>query len=219
METEYLLCIKGSYLMKSTKKLIKNLLCIAMAVCIILIPLTNVFASGIPTDGNKDESEIKNTIENYLVNFENEDLTTKEIKAEINRFVSQDSLLRTDSFCNLADLLLTRREIISNANSLDLKEYNKTITFDYSNLSILNNSATVDVKMTKMWQYSFYDSESGAANYYEFVLVKENDSWKIDNIIGLCRTIEDYRLVELGDEISLDEMNQYITDIELELTD
>lgn len=99
----------------------------------------------------------------------------------------------------------------------DITEYGKVIEIDYNDIQISYGNALVDVTVTKTWKYDFSEIDSGAVDKYIFNLVYEDNKWKIENVSGLSKIVFDYRLQEMGDQITKEQKNDYLSIFEKEI--
>ncbi len=215
----------------------KKVLALLLVGCLSFMP-TSVGAGTIDEiHGVCEELAVKSCIEDFFCSFENMDNNAEvnemmidmvnisacgEIqKYEMNQAVERKrvSAQSTDdaTFLEMVKLLLQRREIIERATDVDLKEYQKTLDITIESADIKGNTADVDVRVVKKWNYAFSpEVESAAEDYFEISLSKESEEWKISKISGLSNVVMDEELIELGDEITCREREEYINALEEE---
>ncbi len=209
----------------------KKVLALLLVGCLLFMP-TSVGAGTIDEiHGVCEELVVKSCIEDFFYSFENMDNNAEvnemmmdmvNISAcdEIQKYEMNQSAERkrvsaqsTDdaTFLEMVKLLFQRREIIERAADVDLKEYQKTLDVTMESADIKGNMADVDVKVVKKWNYAFSpEVESAAEDYFEISLSKEGGEWKISKISGLSNVVMDEELIELGDEITCREREEYI---------
>ncbi|MGN0514249.1 MAG: amidase domain-containing protein [Lachnospiraceae bacterium] len=130
---------------------------------------------------------------------------------------TKKSLNSDASYINMASLLFERNNIVLKHSQNDITEYGKVIEIDYNDIQISYGNALVDVTVTKTWKYDFSEIDSGAVDKYIFNLVYEDNKWKIENVSGLSKIVFDYRLQEMGDQITKEQKNDYLSIFEKEI--
>ncbi len=185
------------------------------AVLIAMSLITSGFnvhaANGIPQNDSK--SVIVEDVKSFVDTYEAIDISDEEKLIFIENKSSKRANDEDISYINMMSLLLERNNIIQESSESDITEYSKEIDIKYDDINITDNEASVNVTVTKTWNYSFSDIESGAVDNYQFEFVYEDGDWKIDNIGGISNIVTDFRLQKMGDQISVAQKDEYLSEI------
>lgn len=204
-----------------------------MVSCLLLTPNV-VYAQNVIDDvkiTTIEEQEIEKVIYDFFESFEDveesgdreqmiSEITKLSATKPVEAYQMQEGTFITtasneESYLEMVQLLLERREIIENTSDIDLKEHKKEIEIETNTLELQGNVAKVDVQVIRRWYYSFSpDIQSAAADDFQVTLVKEDGNWKIQDIDGLSGIIMDSEIAKLGDEITREQREEYINAIE-----
>lgn len=171
-----------------------------------------------------EEAEVKKVIEEFTNQFEEvkktaslDDIEKLFTSSECSKYSSSSRGISfsENNTIELVDLILQRRKIVCDNSDVDLNEYGKKINYDYQNIYINGDMATVIVNITREWNYVFSpEIKSGAMDQFIFELKNEKDEWKIENIEGLNNILVDEELNEYGDKITRSEKISYLNQFE-----
>ncbi len=186
------------------KRILLAVICILSVLC--TVTNTHVFGE---VNSSIDQDNVKNTIETFFKSYENA------FDNEIMDFYSIDSYFGNNSENikekTLVKTILNRRIVLSQEYpGQKLKELNKQIKFKYDSIDIKNNTANVQVQVTKTFNYNISpDIESGERNNYT-VMLKNDTSWSIVSLDGLIDQIidKDFKSKNI-DPKNIDDLNRY----------
>lgn len=204
----------------------KKLLSAILIACMILAPVTTN-AANTTTDINADKSEIESVVQDFFDTYENVSCnkSTQQIIKELTSLSSHDTVQKSkksdtekeeeSNYIEMAKLLLQRKSIIESASDIDLAEHKKTVEIIYNKTTVQGKRAEVKINVTKTWNYSFSpDIESAAEDDYIIHLTKDEQNWKINSIEGLTDTVMDDAINNMTDEISAQDREIYIQELE-----
>jgi len=169
------------------KRLVSSLLSSVLLINTISVPVMAEEENQVSVTENLSIEEIKEVIECFFTEYEKAfDLSNANANSYKNCFV-KNKTSETNVNLALIDAVLSQRitSALNHIGGAIIKEENKKLLFDYSNIVISNSSATIEVSVTKQFNYNICsDIESESQNLYSIELVKENAEWKILAIHG-----------------------------------
>ncbi len=193
-------------------KRVKVLVCFVVTLSLIM---SNSFFAVNPETAKKINAQeklnsqeiIKDAVKSYIEIYENDFANREQQKGALQKLYSATKTSAPS--IKEMDFLIKRDSVILDTANVDLREYNKTITYDYKELAVDGDTANVRVTVDKRWNYSFSpDVESGAIDNYDFKLKLENGKWKICDVGGLVEaaTMDDEleNVIEESDSMELD---------------
>ena len=199
-----------------SKKFIKGMSIIISSIGISVSLLTNsVYAVNSDSLENLNVTSIQTTIEDFFYEYEtafdNSNLTTD---LYTDYFVSEASA-ETETNIEVIDTMLYRRIMIKDECPGDLRELNKELVFNYASVDYDSNSASVEVEVTKTFNYaSSLDIESATRDTYTILLEKENGVWRISQIENFVDDIMKVQLEDSGVNLNnIDSIRDYRKDI------
>ena len=199
-----------------SKKFIKGMSIIISSIGISVSLLTNsVYAVNSDSLENLNVTSIQTTIEDFFYEYEtafdNSNLTTD---LYTDYFVSEASA-ETETNIEVIDTMLYRRIMIKDECPGDLRELNKELVFNYASVDYDSNSASVEVEVTKTFNYaSSLDIESATRDTYTILLEKENGVWRISQIENFVDDIMKVQLEDAGVNLNnIDSIRDYRKDI------
>lgn len=199
-----------------SKKFIKGMSIIISSIGISVSLLTNsVYAFNSDSLENLNVTSIQTTIEDFFYEYEtafdNSNLTTD---LYTDYFVSEASA-ETETNIEVIDTMLYRRIMIKDECPGDLRELNKELVFNYASVDYDSNSASVEVEVTKTFNYaSSLDIESATRDTYTILLEKENGVWRISQIENFVDDIMKVQLEDAGVNLNnIDSIRDYRKDI------
>ncbi|MBR1390480.1 MAG: hypothetical protein IJ567_03385 [Lachnospiraceae bacterium] len=201
-------------------KFLKRMIAVA-TVAMMMVPGLSVRAEGVGNTlvAEPDEKVIAQKVEEFMEIFEEIDMDSTEKIDKIRSMSSAAAIENEASYLNTIMLLLERGDIVLAYSENDITEYGKVINCEFADFERDETGAAIDVTVTKTWNYAFSDIESGAMDHYKFEFIYDLDDhdWKIENIQGISFIVTDYRLQELGDQITVEEKEQYLGEFEEEI--
>lgn len=126
--------------------------------------------------------QVQQCVKEYFDVFENKDNRYATTREKVRALREKYSLRKEEAVKNLsvAEFFIDKEAAVEEKSTIEVKERNKKIFYDFSNLNIQKNLASVEVKVSQTWNYQFSpDIESEAEDDYKVSLVLENGIWKI----------------------------------------
>lgn len=160
-------------------------------------------------------------VKEYFDAFENKDnrytTTTEQIQALRKKY----ALKKEEAVKNLsvAEFFIDRAAAVEKKSTIEVNEYNKKIFYEFSNLKIQKDVASVEVKVSQKWNYQFSpDIESEAEDTYKVSLVLENGIWKILQVERFSNEISlDKKLESFAKNSTFKERKKFLTDMKKSL--
>lgn len=141
---------------------------------------------------------IENTVESFFSKYEmayDNSITAPNIYSEY--FVNNISD-ETELNIAIIDTMLYKRIIIKDECPNDLSELNKNLNFHYNSIDYDDNTANVEVTVTKTFNYPSYpDIESATRDTYDILLTNEQGQWRINQVTNF---IDDIMKEEFNEE-------------------
>lgn len=177
---------------KCFKTIISTFLSSVLFISVITVSATaegNNIYSEAAENFTTETTEIKNVVEGFFIDYE-----SNFDKNDVDNTLYEDYFIQnktSDTEINIAliDAILYQRiaNVRHHYSGEQVRELNKEISFDYSEIEILDNTATAEVCVSKTFNYSICpDVESATLDSYSIDLKKENGEWKIaviDNFV------------------------------------